>query len=179
MNALEVIEIAQELRISLRADGEYIYYRPVEAALPEFVEALRYHKAETMALLLACVEVLERINAWAGTDPVRWRRVRSALKRGYSPNPYLIDSRDILVGWAAARLALEEAKAQLQTLERIHGPLTKRDMTTIRARQADIGFWGRLVTRLEAQVPSALALDLEADIRLKELLDKHGDGGRR
>ena len=49
LDALNVIEKAQELGISLQADGEYVYYRPEEAAPPEFVEALRQHKTELLA----------------------------------------------------------------------------------------------------------------------------------
>ena len=51
MDALAVIGKAKELGISLRADGEYIYYRPEEAAPPEFVEMLRQYKADLLACL--------------------------------------------------------------------------------------------------------------------------------
>jgi hypothetical protein len=51
MNASKVIERAKELHISLRADGEYLYFRPEEAAPPEFVELLRQHKVELLQYL--------------------------------------------------------------------------------------------------------------------------------
>ena len=51
MNALAVIESAREIRISLRANGGYIYYRPEQAAPPEFVEMLRQNKAKLLDYL--------------------------------------------------------------------------------------------------------------------------------
>ena len=51
MEALAVIEKAHELGISLRADGGYIYYRPEEAAPPDFVELLLQNKPQLLRVL--------------------------------------------------------------------------------------------------------------------------------
>lgn len=109
----------------------------------------------------------------------RLHRVMSILLRLlriYAPRWEHIDARDLLVAWAAARLALTRAKCELRRYESLRRPLTRRELDAKGGRQADVSFWGRLSQRLETQVPAALAEDAEAKrVLVRFLRGKHGE----
>ena len=51
MGAKAILDQANELGITLRAVDDHIRYRPKASAPPEFVEALRQHKADVLGYL--------------------------------------------------------------------------------------------------------------------------------
>ena len=179
MESTAVIEKARQLRISLRTDGEYIYYRPEKAAPPEFVEMLRDHKPQLLQTLSeaafeqpASTTMLQAINYWAADNLTRWKQIRSVINRGYFPKPYLIDGRDILVAWAAANVALVDANSKLHVLLGLRRRLTTQELVSMAGRRADIGFWGRLVVQLHTRTASAIALDSDMVCILQKLLNE-------
>lgn len=117
-------------------------------------------------------EQISRLTIWAGDDPLRWKRLHEALLRMYAPVWQRVNSRDILVAWAGAWLALAQAKRELVRLEGLRHPLTERECAAKGSRQADVRFWGRVARRFQARFPAALAEDSEAAKVLVALMNK-------
>jgi hypothetical protein len=137
----------------------------LKSSLPELIEA----EPKTMASLVgdstsasANEELFNQLIEWAADDPKRWQQLKNTLQKIYAPAWERIDARDILVAWAAAHLALTSARQQLKGLYDLRRPLTGREHIHIRAREADITFWGRLTQRLAGQIPAALSQDTKA-----------------
>ena len=120
--------------------------------------------------LASAEERICRLTTWAGSDPIRWKRLHAALLRIYAPAWDRMDDRDILVAWAAACLALTQARRELRHFEGLGRPLTGREATAKAARKADVSFWGRLADRLAVQLPVALTEDTEAARMLNTLV---------
>jgi len=96
--------------------------------------------------------LVRQVNELAGDVPVLWKEVHTTFLRDYHPVWHRIDEQDILVGWAAAGLALNMAKRDLARIDYMSPNLTSRQRATRDARLADIRFWGRLLP--EAVYPS-------------------------
>jgi hypothetical protein len=114
--------------------------------------------------------LVERITEWAGEDPKRWRKLHSTLLRIYSPFWVSDEARCLLVAWVAAWLVLSRAKRDLAHLGNLRRPLTRGERAAEAARQADIGFWGRLIRHLDPQIPGVLAQDRETIALLARLV---------
>ena len=107
--------------------------------------------------------MLKQLVDWAESAPERWSRLHKTLLRIYTPCWARVEARDILVAWTAARLAVVNAKRELTRLESLHRLLTVGERHATGARRADMSFWGRAAQNMEAQVPTALASDTQAE----------------
>lgn len=123
----------------------------------------------------AAQETLHGIEAWAASDPLRWRQIHEKLLSTYVPVWRQIEARDILVAWAAAHRALTEAKRELIRLEALGGQLTSADRRARGGRQADLSFWGRASDRFSRQAPAALGQDNDAERLLKAFAGEASD----
>ena len=115
----------------------------------------------------------ERLTAWAGTDPMRWKRIHTALLQIYRPVWEGADARDILVAWAAAWRALTRAQNELARFRALGRLLTRREGDIQAGRRADVSFWGRCAPRLQARLADALSEDLEASRMLDALIGEN------
>jgi hypothetical protein len=147
-----------------------------ETAAPPAICQKALRDSDSTVADVSAEGVFCQVKAWAADDPKRWQRIHNALLRIYTPVWERIDSRDVLVSWAAACLALNRAKCELKRLESLRQPLSRRELDAKGGRQADVSFWGRLAHRLVAKIPEALANDAEATRVLIALVSgKHGD----
>lgn len=122
--------------------------------------------------------ILRQVMDWAGEDPKQWARILKALKRSWVPEGWTSEGpRDILVAWASAHQRLAKAA-------RAHSRLPPQKMEKHRnaviriAREADLGFFGRVIVGLFPRAAQALKSDWEAATILAGLTAKEvgGDG---
>jgi hypothetical protein len=108
---------------------------------------------------------------FAGDSAERWRTIRTAFRRNYSPSMYRVDGQDIRVAWAGANLDLTTAKRDLIRMGFAGHNTNLRQRAARDGKLAGIRFWTRRIAYWEPQLlmtlstnPSAVRL-LEAVLR--------------